>query len=51
MDQANIILQEFMLAHNEEESQKNLEEGLMFLAETLITMESWKQIRVYSTRF
>ena len=35
MDHANIILQEYMLAHNEEESKKNLEEGLMFLASNI----------------
>lgn len=31
MDEANHILQEFMLANNEEEANKNLEEGLLYL--------------------
>lgn len=35
MDRANQILQEFMLSQNEEEARKNLEEGLMFLAENI----------------
>jgi FKBP-type peptidyl-prolyl cis-trans isomerase FklB len=35
MDMANQILQEFMLAQNEEEFNKNLEEGLLFLSNNL----------------
>jgi len=35
MEQANKVLQEFMMAQNEEESQKNLEEGLLFLSENI----------------
>jgi FKBP-type peptidyl-prolyl cis-trans isomerase FklB len=30
-DEANYIIQEFMMANNEEESNKNLEEGLLYL--------------------
>jgi len=35
MDKANQILQEFMLAQNNEEALKNLEEGMMFLADNI----------------
>jgi FKBP-type peptidyl-prolyl cis-trans isomerase FklB len=35
MDKANQILQEFMMSHNDEEARKNLEEGLMFLADNI----------------
>lgn len=35
MDEANQILQEFMLANNEEEAAKNLEEGLLYLSNNL----------------
>jgi FKBP-type peptidyl-prolyl cis-trans isomerase FklB len=35
MDMANQILQEFMLAQNDEEFNKNLEEGLLFLSNNL----------------
>ena len=31
MDEANHIIQEFMLANNEEEANRNLEEGLLYL--------------------
>lgn len=35
MEQANKVLQEFMMAQSEEDSRKNLEEGLLFLSENL----------------
>ena len=35
MDKANQILQEFMLANNEEEAFKNLEEGLLYLSNNI----------------
>ena len=35
MDEANHILQEFMLANNEEEANKNLEEGSLYLLNNL----------------
>jgi len=35
MDEANQILQEFMLANNEEEASINLEEGLLYLSNNL----------------
>lgn len=35
MDEANLILQEFMLANNEEEAVKNLEEGVLYLSNNL----------------
>lgn len=35
LDEANLILQEFMLANNEEEAAKNLEEGLLYLSNNL----------------
>lgn len=35
MDKANEALQEFMLANNEEEAAKNLEEGLLYLSNNL----------------
>lgn len=35
MDKANQTLQEFMLANNEEEASKNLEEGLLYLSNNL----------------
>jgi len=35
MDKANQVLQEFMLANNEEEAFKNLEEGLLYLSNNI----------------
>ena len=35
LDEANQVLQEFMLANNEEEAVKNLEEGLLYLSNNL----------------
>jgi len=35
MDEANHILQEFMMANNEEEADKNLEEGLLYLSNNI----------------
>lgn len=35
MDQANQILQEFMLANNEEEAARNMEEGLLYLSNNI----------------
>ena len=34
-DEANYIIQEFMMANNEEESNKNLEEGLLYLSNNI----------------
>jgi len=51
MDEANHILQEFMLANNEEEANKNFEEGLLYLLnninnEGVIETESGLQYKV-----
>jgi len=51
MDEANHILQEFMLAHNEEEANRNLEEGLLYLLnnvhnEGVVETESGLQYKV-----
>jgi len=51
MDEANHILQEFMLANNEEEANKNFEEGLLYLLnniknEGVIETESGLQFKV-----
>jgi FKBP-type peptidyl-prolyl cis-trans isomerase FklB len=35
MDEANQILQEFMMAQNEEEARRNLEDGLLYLSNNL----------------
>jgi FKBP-type peptidyl-prolyl cis-trans isomerase FklB len=35
MDEANQIIQEFMLAHNEDEAVRNLEEGLLYLSNNI----------------
>ncbi len=35
MDEANHILQEFMMANNEEEAARNLEEGLLYLSNNI----------------
>jgi FKBP-type peptidyl-prolyl cis-trans isomerase FklB len=51
MDEANYILKEFMLANNEEEANKNLEEGLLYLSnninnEGVIKTESGLQYKI-----
>lgn len=51
MDEANHILQEFMLANNEEEANKNLEEGLLYLLnnihnEGVVETESGLQYKI-----
>jgi len=51
MDDANHILQEFMLATNEEEANKNLEEGLLYLLnnihnEGVVETESGLQYKI-----
>jgi len=51
MDEANHILQEFMLANNEEEANKNFEEGLLYLLnninnEGVIETESGLQFKI-----
>jgi len=51
MDEANHILQEFMLAHNEEEANRNLEEGILYLLnnihnEGVIETESGLQYKI-----
>lgn len=51
MDRANQILQEFMMAHHDEEASKNLEEGLFYLSnniniEGVIETESGLQYKV-----
>jgi FKBP-type peptidyl-prolyl cis-trans isomerase FklB len=51
MDDANHILQEFMLANNEEEANKNLEEGLLYLLnnvhnEGVVETESGLQYKI-----
>jgi len=51
MDEANHILQEFMLASNEEEANKNLEEGLLYLLnnihnEGVVETESGLQYKI-----
>ncbi len=54
MDEANQILQEFMLAQNEEEARANLEEGLLYLLNNLnnegvIETESGLQYKILKT--
>lgn len=51
MDKASLILQEFMLANNDEEANKNLEDGLLFLLhniknEGVIGTESGLQYKI-----
>jgi FKBP-type peptidyl-prolyl cis-trans isomerase FklB len=51
MDEANHILKEFMLAHNEEEANINLEEGLLYLLnnvhnEGVVETESGLQYKI-----